>query len=228
MRATALHLMELLLESGADPNQPQADSLPPLHLCAEGCHGDLRGLELLAKHGADVDLLAGGAFYHQYSQLTPLLTAVTSDDSLPSVRWLIGQGADVDQKFQRYHRSRKVGLPVSLLSIALEDRQDQTAAVLVQAGCEVTTQNVDMMKTLLAEAEEVEKSQFEQTGQHLACLVAVVECYKDMLDFVNTPHALKWQVRKALRSKCGVRLPKQVESLPLPPPIKKYIVCHDI
>jgi ankyrin repeat protein len=80
-------ILKGLVAIGADPNSPEAGSLP---LCAAVWHGRAEAAESLITLGADVSGVDSSGF-------TPLIVAVSrGDDAL--VRLLLRHGADVDHR----------------------------------------------------------------------------------------------------------------------------------
>jgi ankyrin repeat protein len=81
----SLPLAEVLLAAGAEPTDGVSQ-----HICA-GC-GNVAALELLARHGARPDGIAGG--------VPPLVHALGWATDPSGIRWLIEHGADVNLRWE--------------------------------------------------------------------------------------------------------------------------------
>ena len=54
------------------------------------------------------------------------------------------------------------------------------------------------------------------------------QCLQRIIDFISQPAPLKWLCRRKLRRNMISHCPSAVNSLPLPKPLKRYIMCHGV
>ena len=54
------------------------------------------------------------------------------------------------------------------------------------------------------------------------------QCLQRIIDFLSQPAPLKWLCRRKLRWNMVSHCPSAVNSLPLPKPLKRYIMCHAV
>ena len=54
------------------------------------------------------------------------------------------------------------------------------------------------------------------------------QCFQRIIDFLSQPVPLKWLCRRKLRQSMVSHCPSAVNSLPLPKPLKRYIMCHGV
>ena len=54
------------------------------------------------------------------------------------------------------------------------------------------------------------------------------QCLQRIIDFLSQPAPLKWLCRRNIRRNMMSHCPSAVNSLPLPKPLKRYIMCHEV
>jgi ankyrin repeat protein len=143
----------LLLEAKADPNRPSF-GMPPLFLASE--KGDVKTVELLLRHGADVNarLDAVDEELKVRNGDTPLIASAATGISSATARVLIKAGADVNA------------------------RADNGKTAVIQA---VASENLDVLKALL-EAKADVRARMEPPEAIDALSLAVGKGRADMVE----------------------------------------------
>jgi len=94
---------ELLLQRGADPNQPSIQNTVRFPICAATMYGNIQQMKLLLRYGADPNCVDGEAFTPLHRLMTWCLEKQriylhTTDAFLELVNLLIHHGADINKK----------------------------------------------------------------------------------------------------------------------------------
>jgi ankyrin repeat protein len=80
----------LLLENGANSNQQSDEGSSAMSYVAK--NGDMPTLEAVLKHGGDVNLR------NKKTLSTPLFDAISSDDPIPKIKFLLAHGSKIDSQ----------------------------------------------------------------------------------------------------------------------------------
>lgn len=238
-RLQALTLVRVLVENGCDVNAYGSD-LPALHNSA-GCK-DPRALELLLKSGAEVNLVTDPERHHV--RTTALAEAALSNN-IRAVRMLLQHGADLKLLRLQGNESEDE----STVSKLLKKKYYDIVAVLIFAGHNVTSAEVEAMKCVCASVTHAVDSpnlhdddvySEDEDDEAVLCNDLLnlserskvkrlkVEALKWALQFLSGPKSLKYVCRETIRSNMLSCSPKYIEELPLPGPIIRYIMYHDI
>ena len=238
-RQQALQLMTLLIQNGCDVNN-YGNDLPPLHSSAV-CP-DTRALLLLLESVAAVDMVTDPA---RCPQQTTALTEAAMANNIAGVRILIRHGAKVDLPCPEDPWDRNVR---SLLTRVLCRKCFEIAELLILVGCHVTPDDLEKMVTFLSESPtgahtrgpDIEANGGEPRINDMFTMEIATanhkvntrqmrrESVKHALMFLSQPRPLKWFSRHAIRSGPFVPSPSNIDSLPLPTILKRYIMCYDL
>jgi ankyrin repeat protein len=153
IKADDITATKLAIDAGANVSSILDEhGSPPLHLAAVG--GNLKMMELLVLHGADVNAGANNGsavvqFYEEGALHCTALHYAAGNGHLKAVRWLVQHGADVNA-------TDKMG-STALHFSAIHDRW-QSISLLVELGADQSLENCSG-QTALEEATEHENVQ---------------------------------------------------------------------
>ncbi len=228
-------LIRALVEYGKPPDVNLRDRyqhFSPLIEALHSCRADtdsMQVIQYLLQKGADVDVIGykKGFFVFPHSPVTICIKR----GNFPALKLLIQYGANLHVTPREYIQSF---IEDSMPAYEIPYTLGQYRHELCLWGHGVVRYTVD----------SIVKSQHEDSA-HKECLYLLLEagCSASVDMYENhqrvqqifseitmtvKPRSLKWQCRKFLRMGLGFFKPVHVAQLPLPTPLKKYVLCMDL